>query len=114
MEERLAGKASPAVVVPQFERDVGPDPTTLDGNSNSKSGGGGDAESALYWHLAIADSSKVGCGQAVVRCLRTGRQPPRMSCDGSDNLQLAAPKSQRAARFIFSMVSGAARHTFDA
>jgi hypothetical protein len=33
-------------------------------------------ESGLYWRLAMTDSYKVGCGQAVVWCATTGRQPP--------------------------------------
>src|ERR1700675_3153963 len=38
--------------------------------------GDGNGESPLYWLLAMIDSSKVGCGQAVVVCGKHRQGPP--------------------------------------
>ena len=47
-----------------------------DGTGNSQWIEKKDAESALYWLLAMTDSVIVGCGQAVVRCYQHRQRPP--------------------------------------
>jgi len=59
-------------------------------------------ESGLYWHLAMTDSTKVGCGQAVVGASNTSGGRLRMGCDGNEQYRAVSGKYQLRQRSAFA------------
>jgi len=79
-----------------------------DGTGNSQWIEKKDAESALYWLLAMTDSVIVGCGQAVVRCYQHRQRPPSHPATAPSICGRCRSKASRERDACEVMVSAAA------